>query len=215
MTASASLNRHRVVALYAAGAAAWILGSDLVVTLIHGAPLSAVVPNSLKGLLFVAVTSLLLHLLLSPLPAQQAPADPGTPFRGSRLFAFIAAATVITASAGGVIWVMHAEHVAATEEALESVGKLKLELIQNEVAERKLDLDLLRDPRGSERPMAIQVTSGNPLERATARAPGLPARQGRPRQRLRLRPGRHPPGIGGRGKPHERGRGRSGAGVGA
>ena len=171
MTAFASLNRHRVVAFYAVGAAAWILGSDLVVTLIHGAPLSAVVPNSLKGLLFVAVTSLLLHLLLSPLPAQQAPADPGTPLRGSRLFAFIAAATVITASAGGVIWVLHAEHVAATEEALESVGKLKLELIQNEIAERKLDLDLLRDPRGSERPLAIQArraTRSNAPPRARA-----------------------------------------------
>ncbi len=55
----------RIVLTYAVVASIWIISSDLVVALIAHGPLSGAIMSSAKGLAFVAVTALLLHVLIS------------------------------------------------------------------------------------------------------------------------------------------------------
>jgi len=54
----------KVVFFYSAGAAAWIVGSDLLLSIRTGTPAHIASVNIFKGLLFVLVTSLLLFELL-------------------------------------------------------------------------------------------------------------------------------------------------------
>ncbi|MFZ2302919.1 MAG: PAS domain S-box protein, partial [Gallionella sp.] len=145
----ARLTPAGVALLYAAFAAVWIAASGYLLTLAISDPLLHSRIELIKGLLFVAVTGMLLYLLLkgwserlyADRPASDAPTVPtdGTaPHMASRLVLVFIALVLIVPLIGLTIVKIHIPQ--AEQEAyrnLEAVTRLKAEQIENWLDERR------------------------------------------------------------------------------
>ena len=143
----------RIVLLYALFAGLWILLSDSLVAWLLPGPATLQVANTLKGLAFVAVTSLLLFFLILRLgeadrgDAATKVGAGGTAPRIDRrgLYAGIAALTLVflLLGAGGMrqIWQHHRHHKG---DQLRSIATLQAAQIGNWLTERRRDAEVVR-----------------------------------------------------------------------
>jgi PAS domain S-box-containing protein len=160
-TLSAALPREgllgvlRIVLFYAVFAAAWILLSDSAVVWLFQGPEQFALASTLKGLLFVAITSLLLFFLLLRFAAERhdqekvgadgtAPTEEAKADR-RKLGAGIALFSVVFALLGGGgmqrDWQRHQQRA---EEQLQSIARLKAEQIESWIDERLRDAEVIR-----------------------------------------------------------------------
>ncbi len=145
-----------IVLLYAAFAALWILLSDEAIGLVFSDPNTLVLASTLKGLGFVAVTSLLLFILLRRLAARtdaasaasfvaadfRSAADAGER-RGLIVGVLVLSAIIILAGTGAVFHTAGKlkEHEVAR---LQSIANLKADQIEDWLADRRRDAEVLR-----------------------------------------------------------------------
>jgi PAS domain S-box-containing protein/putative nucleotidyltransferase with HDIG domain len=164
------LPHNRIVALYAAGAALWIIGTDLLAALATGGSLDGVLGHSAKGLLLIAVTSALLRRLLArPAAGEAVPAEePGASFGGKRLAAVLGVMALVSGGAGSLFWMLHTAQLEKTNDSLASIGRLKVDQVQRELLERIADLDMLHEPGALEHPLAERLRSGRAEDRDRA-----------------------------------------------
>lgn len=143
----------RAVLVYTVFAVLWILLSDRAVTLLFDDAGAQAIASTLKGLVFVAATSLLLFFFLLRF-ATRHPAkvsDGGAPAPSSRRLLFGSVATLALVSLlfglGGTMqhWERHRETAA---EQLQAIAKLKAAQIENWLGERLGDTELLRTTPG-------------------------------------------------------------------
>jgi PAS domain S-box-containing protein len=133
----------RAVVLYVVFAALWILLSDSAVTLLFEDAASQRVANTLKGLLFVAVTALLLlFVLLRPAAGRDEPV-----LRSRRHLLFgaqaLLAVVFILLMLGGILSQSETEQAAAGKQLL-SVAQLKVTQIESWLDERRKDSEVVR-----------------------------------------------------------------------
>lgn len=137
----------RVVALYAAFAGLWILLSDWAVGLLFRDPGSLQAAGTLKGLLFVAVTSVLLFFLVlrfavrhsgtpAPVGAAVRPATGPLPYGSLLLFS----AVFVTLVAGAILQ-NREQHRTHQTMLLQSVAQLGARQIEGWLAERRRDAE--------------------------------------------------------------------------
>jgi len=132
----------RVVLVYAAFAALWILLSDKAVEWLFGVPARVTLANSLKGFTFVAVTSLLLYGVLWRLPSRAAPDVPGVGWRQLLLLLIPASVVVVGLSGVGIAWSL-ADHQSDQVARLEAVAGLRVRQISEWLRERTDDARLV------------------------------------------------------------------------
>ncbi|MBI5640577.1 MAG: response regulator [Nitrospirae bacterium] len=146
----------KIVLLYALAAALWILGSDRLVSLFVVDPTHIVVISTLKGLVFVVLTSLLLFALLSRFSTlrekrhssqgasqpdeaeQKTNANWSDPWRVIAVFLFL---TAIMAAIGATAFhflsgIRHRQ----INEQLSAVADLKAKQVEDWLEERRLDV---------------------------------------------------------------------------
>jgi PAS domain S-box-containing protein len=145
----------RVVLLYALFASLWILLSDRAVALLFNAPESLQSANTLKGLLFVAVTSVLLFFLVLRFAArhavnaeEHAKVGPGgtarAPLRKEHI-AGIALLSLAFALLGASGILQNAQrHRAEAGERLAAIAELKAAQIEAWLEERRRDAEVVR-----------------------------------------------------------------------
>jgi PAS domain S-box-containing protein len=151
----------RIVLIYALFAGLWILLSDSLVAWLFPGPGALQVANTLKGLAFVAVTSLLLFFLIQHLGEADSGGEAtkvgagGTARRIDRrgLYAGIAALTLVFLLLGGwgmrQVWEHHRTH---KSNQLHSIATLKAAQIEQWLAERRRDADVMRTALNREAP---------------------------------------------------------------
>lgn len=148
----------RAVLFYAVFAALWIVSSDRLAGLLFPDPATLQVANTVKGLLFVAVTSLLLLLLLLRVTARDVPEDAATEANGSAPgrpapVGSIALISIAFALLGvGSLMQSWDEHRLLAKQQLESIAALKAAQIEAWLTERRGDAGLAgRTPVFAER----------------------------------------------------------------
>lgn len=155
LSREALLGVLRIVLFYAVFAAAWILLSDSAVIWLFEGPGQFALASTLKGLLFVAITSLLLFFLLLRFAVERngqgkVGADGTAPTEDAKadrrkLGAGIAMFSVVFALLGGVgmqrDWQRHQQRA---EEQLQSIARLKAEQIESWIDERLRDAEVIR-----------------------------------------------------------------------
>ena len=136
----------RIVGLYAACASAWILFSDQALCLLFHDPAEIAFVGTLKGWLFVAVTSVLLLILLKqdagrwPQPRDVGGAD-GTGVRPWRLIAAFASLSLVLVILGVTVYGIVADSLRNREnEQLGTIAEFKKDQIENWMANRRSDL---------------------------------------------------------------------------
>lgn len=143
----------RIVILYALFAGLWILLSDSLVAWLFPGAATLQVASTLKGLLFVAVTSLLLFFLILRLSAPQAgdaSAKVGAGETAPRLdrrglHAGIVLLTLVFLLFGAVgVWQTWQHHRTHKGDQLRSIAALKTAQIEHWLAERRRDAEVLR-----------------------------------------------------------------------
>lgn len=122
----------RIVALYAAFATLWIVFSDQAVTLLFTDPVRIAVASTVKGWLFVAVTSLLLYRFLHRTALQgSATISYGTDALAGKLIAVFLVLTCAIITVGVLAYRSLAESIRQRETAeLEAVATLKAHEVQ-------------------------------------------------------------------------------------
>lgn len=146
----------RIVLLYALFASLWILLSDRAVALLFNAPESIQSANTLKGLLFVAITSVLLFFLVLRFAAhrtgagaeEHAKVGPGgtarAPLRKEHLagIALLSLAFALLGASG--ILQNTQRHRAEAGERLAAIAELKATQIEAWLEERRRDAEVVR-----------------------------------------------------------------------
>ncbi|TCO81497.1 PAS domain S-box-containing protein [Plasticicumulans lactativorans] len=157
---------RRIVLLYAAFSAAWILLSDHLLALIISDPAHRVIASTVKGWVFVAITSVLLYVLLrrwarhladdegGVADAAAEPAEATAGGRWARVAAsgwpttapafLLLAIGIVTLGVSVVGYVARQEHDTAVAQ-LQAVTDLKVGQISEWLRDRYEDLDILRD----------------------------------------------------------------------
>ena len=134
-------NNFGVVLIYAAFAGLWIWLSDLVVEWLFGGSAQAMLASTLKGWLFVAVTSLLLYVLLRRMPdvAISVPMSGGKPG-----LPFLLLATAIVVFTG--ISIAHTAVRTQEKEVsrLQAIADLKTRQIGDWLKERQGDAEFVQ-----------------------------------------------------------------------
>lgn len=153
-----------VVALYAGIASLWVLASDYAVGQLFDDPDSRHFANTLKGLLFVAVTSVLLFAVLVPLlrhdlPDQPPPATPGP---RQLIFGILALSTAFALVGTAAIRQNVAHHREMIGENLTAIARLKVAQIESWMEERRRDGELLHKLTLHRRALAEWRGSGDP-----------------------------------------------------
>lgn len=138
----------RIVALYAFFAALWILLSDRALGWLFADVDSLRAAGTIKGLLFVAVTSVLLFFLVLRLAqrydgAAAATATDTLPRRGLIVSVALFSAVFLALAGGGIAqsWQQHRSHQG---EFLRSVAELKAAQVEDWLAERHRDAEAAR-----------------------------------------------------------------------
>jgi two-component system, sensor histidine kinase and response regulator len=138
----------RIVLVYAALAGLWILISDKAVSWLFNDPGQIILASTIKGWLFVAVTSLLLYGLIRQLLAQRAPAGlaaTGTQMpRLSNLLPLIVTATAIVGLTLAAIAYTFNQHKAKEVARLEAISEYKAREISHWLQERFGDARFLQ-----------------------------------------------------------------------
>ncbi|MBK5965912.1 hypothetical protein CCR95_17985 [Thiocystis minor] len=139
-----------VVLAYAAFAGMWILLSDRAVSWLVSVPAQVTLISTLKGWLFVAVTSLLLYVLLRRLPLPcEAAADtplPEPPLRALLLPFILLAAAIVILTLGGIA--IDFSHQKESEAArLKTIAELKTRQTADWMEERLGDARFLQHSR--------------------------------------------------------------------
>jgi PAS domain S-box-containing protein len=138
----------RLVVLYAVFAAAWILFSDRLVSLLWSDPELVVTASTVKGWAFVAVTSLLLWIALRRFARSSADEQASVPIRsllhtegiGSRLLPFSLLAMALLAVGYGSAVLTVREREAQESRRLEAVADLKVGQVSMWLEERRSDV---------------------------------------------------------------------------
>ncbi|MDD5250914.1 MAG: PAS domain S-box protein [Rhodocyclaceae bacterium] len=134
----------RVVLLYAAFAAAWIVVSDQLVARLSGDAQQYVVASTLKGLLFVGATSLFLLVVLQRFAAPPATLEPdaGAAHTRRRLIVIFAILALSIAAIGGFSYRTLAGAVEDDERRdLMAVADLKGKQVEGWLQEIRADID--------------------------------------------------------------------------
>ncbi len=127
-----------VVLIYAAFAALWILSSDQVVEWLFSAPTRITLASTLKGWLFVLVTSLLLYGLLRRRGAASGSGGPAVPMAGLGPSFALWALVIVAFTAVGLV---HIERRQREEDVarLQAIADLKVRQISDWLSERGRD----------------------------------------------------------------------------
>jgi hypothetical protein len=134
----------RVVMIYAAFAALWILLSDSVVQWLFADPAQIVLASMVKGWLFVVITSLLLYVLMRRITGTGKVGAGGTAPGTLRWIPMVLVASMIVLLTGGGVYHTIA-HQKETEVArLQAIADLKTELITGWLKERMRDANFIR-----------------------------------------------------------------------
>lgn len=137
----------RIVLPYAVFAGLWILLSDRAIALFFDDAQTLQAAGTLKGLLFVAVTSALLFFLVLRFAVHRAPGAPpaAPPLRRLRLAGSVALfSAVFVALAGGAVLQNREHHRAHQEKLLRSVAELQAAQIEGWLDERRRDAGTVR-----------------------------------------------------------------------
>jgi two-component system sensor histidine kinase/response regulator len=138
-----------VVLGYAAFAALWVLVSDRIVVLLLNDPAMIVIANTLKGWLFVGITTLLLYRVMQVRlhDADAATDSPTAPPPTSLRLPLVLAATVIVAVTAAVV-ILGIGHHRETETArLQTITELKTRQTADWLDERRGDARFLNSSR--------------------------------------------------------------------
>lgn len=139
-----------VVLAYAAFAGMWILLSDHAVSWLFSVPAQVTLISTLKGWLFVAVTSLLLYVLLRhfPPPYESAGDTPlPEPTRGALLLPFILLAAAIVILTLGGIAIDFSRQKESEAARLKTIAEIKTRQIADWLQERRGDALFLQHGR--------------------------------------------------------------------
>jgi hypothetical protein len=135
-------NALRVVLIYAAFAALWILLSDRLVAALFSDPAHILLASMLKGWLFVAITSLLLYGLIRGRARNAKVGAGGTPISRRGGFLLAALAILLLAGAGIGHSIERQREVQLTN--LHSIAAAKSRQIAAWLTERRGDAELIR-----------------------------------------------------------------------
>lgn len=160
----------QVVLLYALFASLWILSSDYLVGRLFADPDSLHFANTLKGLVFVTVTSVLLFVVLARLLGQKLPDDtsrsalPGHTPLGARqlVLGILALSTAFALLGTAAIRQNVAHHRELIGENLTAIARLKVSQIETWLDERRRDGELLRRHTRHQHTVAAWRRSGDP-----------------------------------------------------
>jgi hypothetical protein len=135
-----------IVIIYAASAGVWILLSDLLLDWLFGSAERVMLVSTLKGWLFVGVTSLILFFLLRGRLSARVMADRPTPARSMWKPLSVATTMIFSLTAGAILYVR--EQNEATESArLQAVASLKAQQITDWLRERKGNARMIQSSR--------------------------------------------------------------------
>jgi len=135
-----------IVLLYATFAALWILLSDKALEWIFGAPAEATLAGTLKGWLFVLVTSALLYGLMRRLPGSAAADRSRRSLRPMRLPLVLIFASIATLTAVSITHSFHRQKNSELAQ-LQAVADLKTRQIGDWLQERFADANILHSSR--------------------------------------------------------------------
>ncbi len=160
----------QVVLLYALFASLWILTSDYLVGRLFADPDSLHFANTLKGLAFVTVTSVLLFVFLARQLGQKLPDDasrsalPGHTPLGARqlVLGILALSTAFALLGTAAIRQNVAHHRELIGENLTAIARLKVSQIENWLDERRRDGELLHKLTLHQRALGEWRRSGDP-----------------------------------------------------
>ena len=143
-----SVGALRIVLVYAALAGLWILLSDQVVSWLFGDPVQIILASTIKGWLFVAVTSLLLYGLIRKPLAQGAPAPilamgAQTPRRSNLLPQIVMATAIVGLTVAGIA-LSFSQHKAKEVVRLQAISEYKAQEISDWLLERLRDARFLQ-----------------------------------------------------------------------
>lgn len=187
------LARLSVVLIYAAVATLWILFSDQAVEWLFGNSQQLIVAGTLKGLVFVVVTSLLLYALLhQSLPiANPPPLKPQ-----SRLPFALLALSVVTLTGASIFYTVE-QHRNEEISRLQDIANLKQQQTDDWLAEREADARFIRSSLAlsQEQPGAVQARLDALQQSHGFYALTLLAADGQPLQRTSQAPRRLAPAV--------------------
>jgi PAS domain S-box-containing protein len=159
----------RVVVAYAVFATLWILFSDTLVGSLSDNPGTLVMLGTLKGLAFVALTSLLLYALLRRVGGTDEAASVRVGNR--RLVAWVVGLAVLILLAGAAAMRQVAQrHEALVAAQLHATARLKAGQIESWLDERRKDIEIIRHS-----PLLIQAL--RQWQRDAGAASSTPARE--------------------------------------
>lgn len=133
-----------ITLVYAVLASAWIIGSDLLLVQIVTDPTVLAVANPLKGIGFIAVTSLILHFLLTRFMARRSRGDHQA-VAGSRTLTGVLAVLMVIVVIGGISAMRGLVHMQQEYEIekMRVLSAAKATQVADWLAERKLHAELL------------------------------------------------------------------------
>ena len=143
-----SVGALRIVLVYAALAGLWILLSDQVVSWLFSDPVQIILASTIKGWLFVAVTSLLLYGLIRQPLAQGAPARVSamgtqTPPRSKLLPQIVMATAIVGLTVAGIA-LSFSQYKAKEVVRLQAISDYKARQISDWLSERLRDARFLQ-----------------------------------------------------------------------
>ncbi len=159
----AGRNRTAILAValgYAAFGTLWILVSDAVVNRVLDDPALIAVANTLKGLTFVAVTTLLLYLLLTGFSLSPGPF--GTQRRRSLQLPLALIGVIVLIATVTAIQFRLAEHRQTEASRMQTIADTKARQIVDWLRERRGDAQHLATDRSLAEDYADWATSKNP-----------------------------------------------------
>jgi diguanylate cyclase (GGDEF)-like protein/PAS domain S-box-containing protein len=162
-----------IALLYAAVAILWIITSDQLLTMVSDDPSVAQQIDTLKGLIFVAVTAGLLYVVLrgraAPLPGPDDD-EAARPRRGGLILVFLALVLVIPVLGYGIVR-LHGPELRQDEyEKLRAIAKLKAGLIEAWLDGHRANADILAGRAGFTDQVDDLLRTGNPKARQYVRA---------------------------------------------
>lgn len=168
----------RIVLLYAIFAGLWILLSDSLVARVFPAPSSIHIASTLKGLVFVAVTSVLLFFLILRLASQGNGSSGGgkgnvgaggtasAPLRRGLAGGIVLLSGIfILLGAGGILQSL-GRHRAEASAHLQSIAQLKVAQIEGWLNERRRDAQMVRGAYVFSEALPQWRKTGDPVLRA-------------------------------------------------
>lgn len=132
-----------VVLLYAVCSSAWILLSDKAVAWLFDDPASMTIASTLKGWLFVAVTTTLLYVLIRRLGGGKRPGSPALAARPWSPVPFLLVAFVIVVLVGGAIFHTVTHQRDREVARLQAIADLKARQIADWLDERVGDAEFI------------------------------------------------------------------------